>query len=62
MRSEREVFNELNQDHSNGYRSRKAFGHQKAIELSVPRTRNGFYPTILALLNTIAPKQFGVIF
>lgn len=62
MRSEREVFNELNQDYSNGYRSRKAFGHQKAIELNVPRTRNGFYPTILALLKNQESEAHAIAF
>jgi transposase-like protein len=62
MKSEREVFKEQHQDYSNGYRHRKAFGHQKAIELSVPRTRNGFYPTVLALLKDQESEAHAIAF
>lgn len=62
MKSEREIFNELHQDYSNGYRKRRAFGHQKSIELTVPRTRNGFYPTILALLKNQEAEAHAIAF
>lgn len=35
MKSEREDFNKETGDYSNGYRSRKAFGDKKMIELQV---------------------------
>ncbi len=51
MKSERQIHNEEYSDTSNGFRSRKAFGHGKILELRVPRTRQGnFYPVILTLL------------
>lgn len=51
MRAERQEHNELHNDQSNGYRSRKAFGHGRVLELTVPRTRHGnFYPVLLSVL------------
>ena len=51
MKSERELHNEEHSDSSNGFRTRKAFGQGKILELRVPRTRHGnFYPLILTLL------------
>ena len=52
MKSERELHNEEHSDSSNGFRTRKAFGQGKILELRVPRTRHGnFYPLILTLLS-----------
>lgn len=51
MRSERNEFNDLNSDVSNGYRMSSILGHGGKLELSIPRTRNNnFYPLILALV------------
>jgi len=51
MRAEREEHNSDYQDMSNGYRSRRAFGQGKILELQVPRSRKGnFYPLLLGLL------------
>lgn len=51
MNSERKIHNEMHQDVSNGYRIRKTYGHQKVLELQVPRSRyHQFYPVILGLL------------
>lgn len=51
MKMERSEYKKENADYSNGYRSRKAFGDKKMLELRVPRTRSGgFYPVILGLL------------
>lgn len=50
MKAERSEYKQSVNDYSNGYRSRKAFGNGKMIELKVPRTREGFYPVVLGLL------------
>lgn len=51
MKAERSLHNEVHSDVSNGFRSRKAFGQGKLLELRVPRTRFGqFYPVLLGLL------------
>lgn len=51
MRAERTVHNHTHGDVSNGYRSRKSFGHGKLLELQVPRSRYGqFYPVLLSVL------------
>src|SRR5699024_6369581 len=50
MKAERTEYKKSVNDYSNGYRSRKAFGDGKMIELKVPRTRKGFYPVVLGLL------------
>lgn len=51
MMAERSAHNQERSDLSNGYRRRKAFGHGKALELRVPRSRSGqFYPMLLGLL------------
>lgn len=51
MRAERTEHNLTTSDKGNGYRSRKAFGQGKALELRVPRSRSGeFYPMLLGLL------------
>ncbi len=51
MRAERKLFNETNNDVSNGYRWRKAFGMNKQLKLQVPRSRyHHFYPVLLTVL------------
>jgi putative transposase len=51
MKAERTEHNLNNHDVSNGFRSRKVFGHGKILELSVPRSRyNSFYPKLLTIL------------
>lgn len=51
MRAERQEYNDIQGDMSNGYRPVKAFGKGKILELKVPRSRAGnFYPMILGLL------------
>ena len=51
MRAERKIFNHDNNDVSNGYRWRKAFGMNKQLILQVPRSRHHqFYPVLLAVL------------
>lgn len=63
MKSERTVHNKSEQDYSNGYRSRKAFGDKQMLELQVPRTRNGgFYPVILGLLKNQEQEARSIAF
>lgn len=51
MRAERNEFNTINSDVSNGYRLSNVFGHGGKLSLVVPRSRNhNFYPLILALI------------
>jgi transposase-like protein len=51
MRAERNEFNDLHTDVSNGYRASSVLGHGGKLELVIPRTRNNnFYPLILALI------------
>lgn len=51
MNAERSAHNQQNADVSNGFRSRKAFGQGKLLELRIPRSRSGnFYPLLLGLL------------
>jgi len=51
MKSERDEFNKLHNDVSNGYRFRSVLGHGGKLELVIPRSRhNNFYPLILALI------------
>jgi putative transposase len=51
MGAERKVHNEQTGDLGNGYRSRRAFGGGRVMELRVPRTRFGtFYPVLLNVL------------
>ncbi|MBW7848845.1 MAG: IS256 family transposase [Bacteroidales bacterium] len=51
MRAEREEYNSITGDMSNGFRPRRTFGRGKVLELRVPRSRKGhFYPMILGLL------------
>lgn len=51
MKAERTEYKDSVNDYSNGYRTRKAYGYGKILELRVPRTRSGgFYPVILGLL------------
>lgn len=51
MNGERKIHNETHQDVCNGYRIRKTYGHQKVLELRIPRSRyHQFYPVILGLL------------
>jgi transposase-like protein len=63
MRVERTEHNEVHQDYSNGFRSRKAFGDKQMIELQVPRTRKGhFYPIILGLLKNQEAEARAISF
>jgi transposase-like protein len=51
MRAEREEFNKIHTDVSNGYRPRRFFGKGKELVLSVPRSRHHrFYPILLSVL------------
>jgi len=51
MSAERSVHNQAHEDKSNGYRTRRAFGGGRVMELRVPRTRFGsFYPVLLNVL------------
>ncbi len=51
MNAEREEYKIEHNDSSNGFRSRKAFGQGRIMELKVPRTRHGnFYPVLLTVL------------
>ncbi|MFY7963262.1 MAG: IS256 family transposase [Chitinophagaceae bacterium] len=51
MKAEREQFNELEGDNSNGYRLSSVFAHHGKMELVIPRSRHhNFYPLILSLI------------
>lgn len=51
MRAEREEFNRLSDDSSNGYRLSSVFAHKSKLELVIPRSRHhNFYPLILGLI------------
>lgn len=51
MRAERDQFNKIESDYSNGYRFSKVCVHNGKMELMIPRSRNhNFYPLILALI------------
>lgn len=51
MRAERDQFNQLHSDSSNGYRLSSVFAHKSKMELVVPRSRHhNFYPLILGLI------------
>lgn len=51
MQAERQQFNELRSDYSNGYRFSKVCVHNGKMELMIPRSRHeNFYPLILALI------------
>lgn len=63
MKSERTEHNKAQQDYSNGYRSRKAFGDKQLLELQVPRTRNGgFYPVVLGILKNQEQEARSIAF
>lgn len=63
MRAERSEHNKSSEDYSNGYRSRKAFGNKRMLELRVPRTRSGsFYPVILGLLKNQEQEARAICF
>lgn len=51
MKAERNEFNIVHSDNSNGYRLSSVFAHKSKMELIVPRSRHhNFYPLILALI------------
>lgn len=51
MRAEREQFNRVNDDSSNGYRISSVFAHKSKMELVIPRSRHhNYYPLILSLI------------
>ncbi|MEQ1514842.1 MAG: IS256 family transposase [Lysobacteraceae bacterium] len=51
MKAEREQFNELNKDSSNGYRLSSVFAHKGKLELVIPRSRHhNYYPLILGII------------
>jgi transposase-like protein len=51
MRSERNQFNKVENDVSNGYRLSSVFAHQSKMELVIPRSRHhNFYPLILSII------------
>lgn len=51
MRAERNEFNQVENDCSNGYRFSSVYAHGGQLELVVPRSRhNNFYPLILAII------------
>jgi transposase-like protein len=51
MKAERDEFNEVNGDLSNGYRYGKVYSEGHQLELVIPRSRHyNFYPMILALI------------
>ncbi len=51
MTAERWVHHQAHQDKCNGYRTRRAFGGGRMMELRVPRTRFGsFYPVLFNVL------------
>lgn len=51
MRAERNQFNTVHSDYSNGYRFSKVCVHNGKMELMIPRSRHhNFYPLILALI------------
>lgn len=51
MKAERVIFNEKENDSSNGFRPRRVFGQGQMLEIKVPRSRSGnFYPLLLATL------------
>jgi transposase-like protein len=63
MKAERSEHNILEEDYSNGYRKRKAFGDKHMIELQVPRTRSGsFYPVILGLIKNQETEARAISF
>jgi transposase-like protein len=63
MKSERTAHNETYHDLSNGFRSRRAYGDKKMIELQIPRTRSGnFYPIILGMLKNQEAEARAISF
>lgn len=63
MRCERTEHNKTEADLSNGFRTRRAFGDKKMIELQVPRTRSGsFYPVILGILKNQESEARSISF
>lgn len=63
MRGEREGYNALTHNMSNGYRPRRTYGQGKMLELRVPRTRNGsFYSLILGLMRDKDEKARKIAF
>ena len=52
LKAERLVYNEKENDTSNGFRPRRILGSGHLLQIKVPRSRNGnFYPMLLATLN-----------
>jgi putative transposase len=63
MKCERSEHNKAEGDLSNGFRTRRAFGDKKMIDLQVPRTRSGiFYPIIIGILKNQETEAQAISF